>query len=73
MKMAKPNFEGLIPLFEANEEFSLTESQYQRSVGKALPKDGYYLKNKSALAKEAKKHGYYVEVKERTVCLKKIV
>ena len=71
--MAKLNFERLVPLFEANEEFSLTESQYQRSVGKTLPKDGYYLKNKSALAKEAKKHGYYVEVKERTVCLKKVV
>ena len=71
--MAKLNFERLIPLFEANEEFSLTESQYQKSVGKSLPKDYYYLKNKSALANEAKKYGYCIEIKEKTVCLKKVI
>ncbi|MBE6895494.1 MAG: hypothetical protein E7477_00190 [Ruminococcaceae bacterium] len=71
--MAKLNFEKIIPLFEASQEFSLTESQYEKSVGKALPKDYYYLKNKSALAKEAKKYGYQIEIKEKTVCLKKAV
>ena len=71
--MAKPNFEKLFKLFEANQEFSLTESQYEKSVGKPLPKNHYYLKNDSALAKEAKKHGYYIEIKERTVCLKKAI
>lgn len=71
--MAKLNLDRLVSLFEANEEFSLTESQYQKSVGKSLPKDYYYLKNKSALAKEAKKYGYYIEIKEKTVCFKKAV
>lgn len=70
--MAKINFEKIVPLFEANEEFSLTESQYEKSVGKSLPKNYYYLKNDSALAKEAKKYGYFVDVKEKTVCFKKI-
>ena len=65
--MAKLNFEKIIPLFESNQEFSLTESQYEKSVGKPLPK------NDSALAKEAKKRGYYIEIKERTVCLKRAV
>jgi hypothetical protein len=71
--MAKLNFEKIIPLFESNQEFSLTESQYEKSVGKPLPKNHYYLKNDSALAKEAKKRGYYIEIKERTVCLKRAV
>lgn len=70
--MAKLSFEKLIPLFEANQEFSLTESQYQENIGQSLPKDYYYLKNKSALANTAKKYGYFIEIKERTVCLKKI-
>jgi len=69
--MAKLNFEKLIPLFEANEEFSLTESQYEKNVGKALPKDFYYLKNNSALAKVAKEYGYKLTVEERIVCFKK--
>lgn len=69
--MAKRNFEKLIPLFEANEEFSLTESQYEKSVGKPLPKDFYYLKNKSALSKKAKEYGYCIEIKEKTICLRK--
>lgn len=63
--MAKLNFERLIPLFEANEEFSLTESQYQKSVGKSLPKDYYYLKNKSALANEAKNTDTVLKLKKK--------
>ena len=60
--MAKLNFEKITPLFEANQEFSLTESQYEKSVGKSLPKDYYYLKTKSALANEAKKYGLIDEI-----------
>lgn len=71
--MAKLNFEKLIPLFEANQEFSLTESQYEKNVGRALPKDFNYLKNRSALAIEAKKYGFHIEIKEKTICLKKAI
>ena len=71
--MAKLNFQKLIPLFESSQEFSLTESQYEKSVGKSLPKNFYYLKNQSALAKEAKKYGYYIEIKEKTICLRKAI
>ncbi len=69
--MAKLNFDNLAPLFESNQDFSLTESQYKKSVGKPMPKGTYYLKNTSALAREAKKHGYVIEIKEKTICLKK--
>ena len=69
--MAKIRFEKIIPLFDAGEDFSLTETQYRNSTGKTLPKDYYYLKNKSALAKEAKKFGFQIEIQEKTVSFKK--
>ncbi len=71
--MAKLSFESMAPLFKSDKDFSLTESQYQKSVGKTLPKDYYYLKNKSALSKEAKKYGYYIEIKEKILCFKKAI
>ena len=71
--MAKLDFRDLVPLFEADKEFSLTESQYKKSTGKTMPKDYYYLKNKSAIANEARKYGYCIEIKEKTVCFKKVI
>ena len=52
--MKKPNLEKLLPLLESGEEFSLTETQYLQQTGATLPKDIYYLKNKSALSKKVK-------------------
>ena len=69
--MARLNLEKIVSLFKTNEDFSLTEAQYKKNTGRSLPKDSYYLKNNSALARTAKKHGYSIEVKERTICLKK--
>ncbi len=69
--MSKRNFDKLMPLFESGEEFSLTEMQYQKNTGYSLPKEIYYLKNKSAFAKIASQYGYYITVKEKTICLKK--
>jgi len=65
------DFAKILPLLEASEDFSLTEKQYLKSTGKEMPKDTWYLKNKSALSKVAKEHGYYIEVNERTISLKK--
>ena len=70
--MAKPKLETLSQLCLSNEDFSLTERQYEKSTGAPLPKSFYYLKNNSALSKIAKKYGYVVEIKEKTICLKKI-
>lgn len=69
--MAKLDFSKLTSLFESEQEFSLTESQYEKSVGKALPTNSYYLKKKSALAEEARKYGFCIEIKEKTVCFTK--
>lgn len=65
----KPNFNKLKKLFEANEDFELTDAQYERKTGVALPKDKYYTKTKSALANIAKEYGYYIDVIEKRVIL----
>ena len=67
----KLNVEKIIPLLELNQDFSITETQYLRDTGRTLPKDTSYLKRRSALAKIAEGYGYSIEVKERTICLKK--
>ena len=69
--MSRPKFDKLLPLFDSKEDFSLTESQYERSTGATLPKRIDYLKKESALSKVAKRYGYEIEVKEKTVCLKR--
>ncbi|GEM_PF-1594726 len=70
--MSNPiNFSKIIPLLEANEDFSITESQYMKSTKREMPKDIYYLKTNSAFAKLAKKYGYRIEINEKTICLKK--
>ena len=69
--MKKPNFENLLPLLESGNEFSLTESQYEESTGATLPKNFYYLKNKSSFSKKVKEYGYCITIKERIICLKK--
>lgn len=69
----KVDFSKFLPLLESNEEFSITEKQYLKNTGRTLPKDTYYLKHCSALSKEVEKYGYEIEVKERTIILKKAV
>ena len=71
--MKRPNLDKILDLLQSNQEFSLTESQYLKSTGATLPKQTYYLKNNSALSKIAKEYGFIIEVKERTICLKRKV
>lgn len=68
----QPNLSELLPLFEAQSDFSLTESQYAEKTGAALPKDSYYLLKKSAVARAAMENGYEVLLNERTILFKKI-
>lgn len=65
------DFSKFIPLFSANEEFSITESQYKKNTGRDLPKNPYYLAHSSALSEIAKMHGFSIEVNERTINFKK--
>lgn len=69
--MKKPKFEKLLPLLQSNEDFSLTESQYEEKTGAPLPIGIYYLKKQSALAKIAREHGFEIWVQEKTIIVKK--
>lgn len=69
----KIDFSKFLPLFDSNEEFSITERQYFKNTGREIPKDTYYLKNSSALSKKAAEFGYSIEVNERTIILKKAI
>lgn len=50
---------------------TLTDAQYEAKTGIPLPKDKHYLKEKSALARLCRKHGYSIEVQEKRVFLRK--
>lgn len=69
--MSRPDLTKITALMEANEDFSITETQYQKSTGTSMPKSTYYLKKNSALSRLAKKYGFSIEVQERTISLKK--
>ena len=53
----KPNLKEINNLLLSGKNFSLTESQYLKSTGLNIPKSEYYLKNKSAIYKDAEKYG----------------
>lgn len=67
----KPNLTNLLPLFESNTNFSLTEAQYAQRTGANLPQNSKYIENNSALSKFAKKLGYKITVQERTILCEK--
>ena len=69
--MASPDLKGIIRQMESGEEFSMTEKQYIRSTGMGIPKSPWYLKNRSAVAKAAKKNGYKITIQERTISFEK--
>lgn len=65
--MAKPNLSEIKRRLTYGDNFSLTDAQYKKRTGLALPKRKDYLESKSAVAKLAKKFGYSVKVQERIV------
>ncbi|MBE7061390.1 MAG: hypothetical protein E7382_02495 [Clostridiales bacterium] len=69
--MKKPKLNNIDKLFLSGKNFSLTESQYYNETQATLPKDFYYLKNKSALAKLAKQRGYKILLQEKTILFEK--
>ena len=66
-----PKLQNIDKLLSIGKNFSLTESQYYNETEATLPKDFYYLKNKSAIAKLAKKYGYKILIKEKTILFEK--
>lgn len=74
----RPKTEHLYFLFRGEDTIHLTDRSYEEITGAPLPKDKHYIKTKSALAEEARKHGYeIVDVKdkpiiERTILFQKV-
>ena len=69
--MPSPKLEQIKKMLETGQSFSLTNADYKRKTGLALPKDNYYLTHKSALAKCCKQKGYKIVIQERTITLEK--
>lgn len=74
----KLNLAPLNSLFAKGKDFELTDFEYEGKVGKPLPRDINYIKNRSPLAIKAKEHGFIIAsvvdqpVIMRTVTFKKI-
>lgn len=65
--MANPNLKDIEALLAKGEEFCLTDSQYRKKSGTSLPKDRYYLINRSALSRLCAKYGFKIAVQEKQV------
>ena len=70
-QLSKPKLDEIEKLLQQGKDFFLTDAQYEKLTGIPLPKDSYYLKNRSALAKIAKNADYVIEVIEKRVILTK--
>lgn len=69
--MPKIDFSRIDEMVNSSLDFSLTEHQYQKLTGKALPKDTYYLTHKSALSRYAEQKGLKIVVHEKTISFQK--
>lgn len=65
--MAKPNLSEIERRLNYGDDFSLTDAQYKKQAGLALPKRKDYLEKKSAVAKLAKTFGFSIKVQEKTI------
>ena len=57
----------LKPMLESGRTFELTQDEYKRIIGRALPSTDDYLKYKSPVAKAAREEGYRIRVEERLI------
>ena len=66
-----PDLAKLNKLFEAGTDFELSDAEYEKLTKKRLPKDKYYLLNRSALSRKCAEFGYSMELIEKRVIIKK--
>lgn len=52
--------------FANNQDFEISEDQYEGRVGKSLPNTNYYITHTSRLAQLAAKAGFKIQVETRT-------
>lgn len=65
--MSAIDFSALESIINSSIDFSLTEKQYEKLTGRAMPKDTGYLIRQSALARFAKSRGLSIQVREKTI------
>lgn len=63
----------LNPMLESGNRFELTPDEYERIIGRALPKTDDYLKFNSPVAKAAKEKGYRIHIEDRAVIQRVVV
>lgn len=63
----------LLQMFESEEDFNISSSEYERIVGKAMPETEDYFLYKSPVAKAAREHGYKIRLENRRIVQKNIV
>lgn len=63
----------LEPMFNAGNDFELSQSEYERIIGKAMPETDSYLKYGSPVAKMAKDKGYMLQVEKKVAVQKTLV
>ena len=71
MVMGNPVLCEIDKIFAKGQDFELTDAQYEKLTGTRLPKDKYYLSNRSAIEKKKKKNGYSMKVIEKKIILTK--
>lgn len=69
--MKRPKLSSIDTLLSTGQDFSLTEKQYEKETSATMPKDFYYLRKKSAIAKLATSYGYKIVIQEKTIKFEK--
>ena len=65
--MRKPDLEKIKTKLLKGADFELTEQQYKTQTGADFPKDLYYARNNSAVAKKAREYGYVLEIQPKKI------
>jgi len=60
--MRKPNLQQITELLARGKDFELTNQQYKKKTEADFPKDKNYAEKRSAVAREAAKYDYRIEV-----------
>ena len=70
--MRKPDLEKIQAKLLKGDSFELSEQQYRTQTGADFPKNLYYARNNSAVARKAKEYGYTLEIQPKKIRFVKI-
>ena len=67
----RPDLSKLDSWLGKKDRIDLTDAEYENITGLALPKDRYYLLNRSALARRCIENGYEIRLIDKRVIIEK--